>query len=173
MATNRILLVPVCLALASCMQPRVATESTVETFDTCAGNVIDNTCRRIGGITRCHVLVIQRPGQAPEVRPQTLMTPGPTIGASAPTTVIVWHVIGQGHFRDRADGPILAAPSVEFSDPTPSSDFDGDLVAPASSPHFRLRYLNSTVGSYKYTIKFVNSEGNVVTCDPKITNSAG
>jgi hypothetical protein len=175
MFRNRVLLALTCVAVASCSQAVRSTDVPVERYGECGGaGITKDTCVKVGGITRCHVLVSERAGKAPWVYPYTLSTPGPTIGASAPTTVIVWHLVG-GKFRDRADGAILSASSPEFSDATPSSDFDGDVATAASSPHFRMRFLNSTVPPkpYKYTIKFLNSENREVTCDPLIANAGG
>jgi len=175
MFRNRVLLAMTCVAVASCSRDvSPSAELAREQYGECGGaGVTLNTCVAIGRITRCHVIVSERVGRAPWVFPYTLSTPGPTVGASAPTTVIVWHLTG-GKFRDRADGPILSASSPEFSDGTPSSDFEGD-TADTAGPHFRMRFLNSTVPArpYKYTIKFQNSAGREVSCDPLINNAGG
>jgi hypothetical protein len=171
MIGHRSILAIACVALASCAGSTPRAVKTVQ-YKECAGaGAVANTCEPFGQWTRCRVWVFERANAAPVVYPHTLKTPGPTPNITDPKTVIVWILRG-GRFRDRADGPDLAASAPEFRDGAPS-DESGLQELPGPDRNYRIKFLNSIAGDYKYTIKFQDSSGDEVTCDPRINNSGG
>lgn len=175
MLPTRSLLAIACLVLASCAPFTPATPNQVH-FNECAGmGSEENTCVTVGTgpdqLRVCPVWVFERRNKPPIVYPYTLKTDGPTPGITTPKTVIVW-LLRDGRFRNAADGPAITHPGGEFSGGTPS-DATGLVGSSGPERNYRIRFLNSLAGTYKYTIKFEDSHGNELSCDPRINNSGG
>jgi hypothetical protein len=189
---ERMLIPAACLALASCAMKDTGSEAPTPmpkeapaaasapgpgpapaAVQCLAGPGIARTCSALTpNMTICPVLVYEQPSGPPKVSPYTLMVPKPAApGASAPRIFIVWHLVGGGKFRDRNDGPDLQS-NAEFADGIPS-DSDGTNPAPGDSKHFRYRFVNTVVKEHKYTLKYLDGNGNVMSCDPKINNTGG
>ena len=121
------------------------------------------------GMLICRVTVREQNGAPPIIEPYELMTPRPTPGATTPTTMIVWQIVGGGKFRDVNDGALVQNPNNQFSGRTPS-DPNGNPM-PNGSPHSRILFLNSRLGPYKYSLKYEDRSGREYICDPRINNA--
>jgi hypothetical protein len=160
------------LALTSCSLFRDTSGGGTLLADCQGRGTRANTCHPgPGGMTICRVTVREQGGgAAPIVEPYELVTNAPNPAATAPTTIIVWQIVGGGKFRDANDGPIIQSPGNQFSGRGPA-DMNGNPV-PTESPHARILFLNSRVNTYKYSIKYFDRNGREYQCDPRINNSA-
>jgi hypothetical protein len=128
----------------------------------------------------CHLWAGGPPNQ-PFVYPYELLVPARP--ASSPV-VLVWHLLDKGlRFPSAASGPTMPMPAASaasspFSDPSPTSDDDGQTVDPDPDARmFRWKFQHpGAAQSYAYTMQFESRVPHTarfipVSCDPTIKSS--
>jgi len=163
-----------------------AAPSTSASAPTCAMNTQSaDTCvvRKPGTpdeCVACHLWAGGPPNQ-PFVYPYELLVPARP--ASSPV-VLVWHLLDKGlRFPSAASGPTMPMPAASaasspFSDPSPTSDDDGQTVDPDPDARmFRWKFQHpGAAQSYAYTMQFESRVPHTarfipVSCDPTIKSS--
>jgi hypothetical protein len=162
-----------CLTLASCTQtptqPGVTAAPPSPTVCALSGTE-GNTCvRRPSGKRVCHLYVGLNNAGKLYVYPHLLTVTRGTAGDRERT--LVWHSVDPRVEFAGTDGPLELKTNPEFSNPTPTSDPEGDPdPTPSNKRRYRITYLNTQQIPHDYNIS-VTVSGTPMKCDPRINNS--
>lgn len=157
------------LALAGCpsapQQPSTAVSAAVCGLSQTEGN----TCMVRGNRRFCHIFAGALADGRPYVFPHTLNVPRGSAGNRQ--TTIVWHLLDPRFVFTPADGPLeLKTNNPEFEQGGPTESPEGDPENVATARRYRITFKNEAQSTHNYRIAF-RQGGNLITCDPRITNA--